>query len=73
MMMLLCFNPYLSREGAIEALGSYRDVPAERIGLEWDIVYQIRLLKSSNKALYQRCCNQVLHETSLNRKSLLHV
>jgi hypothetical protein len=41
MMMLLCFNPHLSREGAIEALGSSRDVPAERIGLEWDIVQQL--------------------------------
>ena len=41
MLMLLCFNPYLSREGAIEALGSYRDVPAGWIGLEWDIVHQM--------------------------------
>ena len=41
MMMLLCFNPHLSREGAIEALGSYRDVPAEMIGREWDIVHQV--------------------------------
>jgi hypothetical protein len=39
--MLLCFNPHLSREGAIEALGSSRDVPAERIGREWDIVHQM--------------------------------
>jgi hypothetical protein len=37
-MMLLCFNPYLSRERTIEALGSYRDVFAESIGREWDIV-----------------------------------
>jgi len=41
MMMLLCFNPYLSRERAIEALGSYRKVPAAWIGLEWDIVHQL--------------------------------
>jgi hypothetical protein len=41
MMMLLCFNPYLSREGAIEALGSYQDVPAEWIGQQWDIVHQM--------------------------------
>ena len=41
MMMLLCFNPYLSRERAIEALGSYRDVSAECIGREWDIVHQM--------------------------------
>ena len=47
MLMLLCFNPYLSREGAIEALGSYRDVSASLIGLEWDIVHQISLLKNA--------------------------
>ena len=41
MMMLLCFNPHLSRERAIEALGSYRDVSAECIGREWDIVHQM--------------------------------
>ena len=41
MMMLLCFNPYLSRERAIEALGSFRGVPAKLIGLEWEIVHQL--------------------------------
>ena len=41
MMMLLCFNPYLSRERAIETLGSYRDVSVESIGREWDIVHQM--------------------------------
>ena len=41
MMMLLCFNPYLSREGAIEALGSSRNMPAGCIGREWDIVHQM--------------------------------
>ena len=41
MLMLLCFNPHLSREGAVEALGSYRDVPAEWIGQQWDIVQQM--------------------------------
>jgi hypothetical protein len=41
MMMLLCFNPHLSREGAIEALGFYREVPAEWIGQQWDIVHQM--------------------------------
>ena len=41
MMMLLCFNPALSRERAIEALGSFRGVRAATIGLEWDIVRQL--------------------------------
>jgi hypothetical protein len=41
MMMLLCFNPHLSRERAIEALGSYRDVSAECRGREWDSVHQL--------------------------------
>lgn len=41
MLMLLGFNPSLSREGAIEALGSARDVPAGCLGREWDSVHQM--------------------------------
>ena len=41
MLMLLCFNPFLSREGAIEALGTARDESAECVGREWDIVHQM--------------------------------